>query len=401
MFTKTTRSLSARAFKKQKSYPGLSEIIHAFYASIRMGGAPPISYPSILETVGICEEAYRKLKVAEAEEGARAGAILKGFESSIPPIDATRPGVLVTGGTGILGKVVASEIRGQNLRTRVVSRRVPPPANRIPGVEYTAVDLGGTIPPEIFDGVSLVVHCAAETAGGKEAHLRNSIAATQNLLEAMARARVTRFLHISSIAVLQSSQQTGRPVDENTPLVPDSESRGPYVWGKAESERLARELGGKLGIGVRVVRPGPLVDYEAFDPPGRLGKEVGRIFVYVGSKRSRLSICDVRTAAKVIRAYAVGFDSMPAVLNLVEPKAPTRGELVSHLLKGRPDLRAVGMPFILLRVLSPPVKLLQSLLFPGRKPVDIYSIFTSETYDTTLAEDLIRRNCCPEERGAN
>jgi hypothetical protein len=31
------------------------------------------------------------------------------------------------------------------------------------------------------------------------------------------------------------------------------------------------------------------------------------------------------------------------------------------------------------------------MLFPGRKPVDIYSAFTSETYDATLAARIIRR----------
>lgn len=390
--TKTTQALSARVFRKQKSYPGLAEIIHAFYSSVRSGGEAPVSYPSILETVGICEEAHRKLKVAEAEESTKADASLKQLESRLPPIDVTRRGLLVTGGTGMLGRVVASKIRGLNLRTLVVSRRLPPTALRVPGVEYMAVDLGENIPSHLFDGISLVIHCAAETAGGKEAHARNSIRATRNLLEAMAKARVTKFLHISSIAVLQSSREIGKPVDETTPLVRDSENRGPYVWGKAESERLARELGNKLGIDIRVIRPGPLVDYEAFDPPGRLGREVGRTFVFIGSKRSRLSLCDVRTAAKVIRTYVEDFDSMPTGLNLVEPNAPTRGYLISQLLKVRPDLRAVGLPFFVLRALSPPLKLLQRILLPGRKPVDIYSVFTSEKYDTTLAAKIIHQS---------
>jgi len=388
--TKTTRALSARALKKQKSYPGLAEIIHAFYESIREGNDPPISYPSIIETVGICEMAHQKLKAAETVENAKADASLKQLESRLQPVDGAKGGVLISGGTGFLGKFVASRIREMNVLTRVVSRSVPPASLRVPGVEYAVGDLSRDISPDLFKGISLVIHCAAETAGGKEAHVRNSIGATQNFLEATAKAGVNKFLHISSIAVLQSSRETGRPVDETTPLVADSESKGPYVWGKAESEILAREVGKKPGFEIRIIRPGPLVDYEAFEPPGRLGREVGRTFVYIGSKKSRLSLCDVRTAANVIRAYVHDFESMPPVLNLVEPDAPTRGELVSHLLKGRPDLKAVGFPFFILRVLSPPLKLLQRMLLPGRKPVDIYSAFTSETYDATLAAKIIR-----------
>jgi len=390
--TKTTRALFARAIKKQKSYPGLAEIIHAFYESVRQGNDPPINYPSILETVGICEMSHQKLKVAEAVENAKADASLQQLESRLQPVDDTKGGVLISGGTGFLGKAVAYGIREMNVLTRVVSRGVPPSSLRIPGVEYAEGDLSRDVSPDLFTGISLVIHCAAETAGGKEAHVRNSIGATQNFLEATAKAGVNKFLHISSIAVLQSSRKTGRPVDETTPLVVDSENKGPYVWGKAESEILAKELGKKLGLGIRIIRPGPLVDYEAFEPPGRLGREVGRTFVYIGSKKSRLSLCDVRTAAKVIRAYVDSFETMPPELNLVEPDAPTRGELVSHLQKGRTDLKALGFPFFILRAISPPLKLLQRMLLPGRKPVDVYSAFASETYDTTLVAKILHRS---------
>lgn len=397
--TKTTRALFARVLKKQKSYPGLAEIIHAFYESVREGNDPPTSYPSIIETVGICETAHKKLKAAEADENVRTDASLKELESRLQPADGTKGGVLISGGTGVLGKVVASRIREMNVLTRVVSRSVPSASLRVPGVEYAAGDLSKDISPELFKGISLVIHCAAETAGGKEAHVRNSIGATQNFLGAAAKSGVTKFLHISSIAVLQSSRETGRPVDETTPLVVDSESKGPYVWGKAESELLAKKFGKKLGVEIRIIRPGPLVDYEAFEPPGRLGREVGRTFVYIGSKKSRLSLCDVRTAANVIRAYVKDFDSMPAELNLVEPDAPTRGFLVSRMLQIRPDLKAIGIPSYILRAASPVMILMQRLFIPGRKPVDIHSAFSSEKYDTTLAARIIEKAKVPGGEG--
>jgi predicted glycoside hydrolase/deacetylase ChbG (UPF0249 family)/nucleoside-diphosphate-sugar epimerase len=369
--TKTTRALFTRVFKKQKSYPGLAEIIGAFYESVRSDGEEPVSYTSILETVGICEDVHDKLKEAEADESKEAAAALKRRESCLSMVDLSRGGVLVTGGTGMLGKAVAIELRSRNYRTRITSRKIPSATERIPGVEYLAADLGGDITPVLFDGISMVVHCAAETAGGKEAHARNSIGATRNILTAMANAGVSKFLHISSIAVLRASRETGRPVDETTPLVQNSEDRGPYVWGKAESEHLAMELGRELGIEVRVIRPGPLVDYDAFEAPGRLGKEVGRYFVYVGSRGNRLSLCDVRTASEVIRAYVEDFDSMPEKLNLVEPDAPTRGHLVSRLLNNRPDLKAVGLPSFFLRAVNPAMKLLQRLLFCPRSLLSI------------------------------
>ena len=386
----TTKALLKRVFRKQKSYPGLLEIISKYYDSIHSDLPFAVSPSSIIATVELCEDAGKKLKTAESEENSVAEIKMNQLESELSPPDRSRGGVLVTGGTGMLGKVVASELRTRNWYTRVIARKIPPVAGRIPGVDYVAGDLSEDIHQDVFKDISIVVHCAAETAGGKDAHTKNSIDTTKHILTAMSKAGVKKFLHISSIAVLKTSRETGSPIDEKTPLVSENDDRGPYVWGKAVSERIAVEMGAKLGIDVRVVRPGPLLNYDSFEAPGRLGREVGPLFVYFGSGKSRLSICDVQTAAKVIRKYVEDFPSMPKILNLVEPVAPTRGELVSRLLAIRPDLRAFPFPFILLRAMSPGLKLLQRILRPANKPIDIYSAFSSERYNSELADGMIK-----------
>jgi len=386
----TTRALFRRVSRKQKSYPGLFEIIGNFYERLRSGQHDSADYSSIIETVAICEEIGKRLEIAEREENSLRKKEHDRLESMLSPPDRTRGGVLVTGGTGILGKAVASELRGRNRLTRVVARKIPSVAGRIPGVEYAAADLAENISPEIFRDISVVVHCAAETGGGKEAHQRNSVGATRNLIEAMNAAGVKKLVHISSIAVLKTGREIGGPINEDTPLALVNEDRGPYVWGKAESERLARELSRNLEIMIRVVRPGPLVDYNDFEPPGRLGREIGPLLIYVGSRRSKLSLCSVEMAAEVIRKYVEDFEGMPPVLNLVEPDSPTRAELVSRLLRSRPDLRALRLPSGFLWVLSPVLKVMQMLLRPNRKPVDIYAAFASENYDSRLAAKIIR-----------
>ena len=391
MFSGTTRALFRRVSRKQKSYPGLFEIIGNFYERLRSGQHDSADYSSIIETVAICEEIGKKLEIAEREENSLLEKDHDRLESMLFPPDRSRGGVLVTGGTGFLGKAVASELRKSHWLTRVVARKIPLVANRIPGVEYAAADLAENISPEIFRDISIVVHCAAETGGGKEAHKRNSVGATRNLIEAMNRTGVKKLIHISSIAVLKTSREIGIPVDENAPLVNEDDDRGPYVCGKAMSERLAKDMGTRLGIEIHVIRPGPLVDYNAFEAPGRLGREVGPLFIYFGNGKSKMSICNVQTAAKVIRKYVEDFDSMPPVLNLIEPNAPTRAELVSILLNERPDLRAFPFPFFILRVLSPGLKLLQRVLRPGQKPLDIYAAFASERYKSDLAAEIIER----------
>jgi len=389
-FSGTTRALCRRVFKKQKSYPGLFEIIGDFYKRLRSGLPDAAGYSSILETVAICEEVGKKLEIAEREENSILEKEHDRLESMLSPPDPSRGGVLITGGTGVLGRAVASELRRRGWFTRVVARKIPSIANRIPGVDYAAADLAEKVSPEILEGISIVVHCAAETAGGREAHERNSVGATRKLIEAMGMSGVKKLVHISSIAVLKTGREIGGPVAEDAPLALDNEDRGPYVWGKAESERLAKELSRSFGINVRIIRPGPLVDYDHFEPPGRLGREIGPLFVCVGSGRSQLSLCSVERAAEVIRKYVEEYEEMPPVLNLVEPDSPSRAELVSHLLRTRPDLKALRLPSGFLWALSPVLKVMQRLLRPNRKPVDLYAAFASERYDSRLAAKIIR-----------
>lgn len=387
----STRGFASRIIHKGKGYPGLAELIEAFYHSIRAGTSPPLSPSSIRETVRLCEQVGEKLRGAKAEYEARAESELAARERLLPPVEAGQGLVLVTGGSGMLGRAVVAELRKEGWPVRSLGRRVPPPSEREAGVEYVGADLGGAFDGAALSGVATVVHCAAETAGGKEAHERNSVQATKNLLRSAAKASVQRFIHISSIAVLKTSKEMGGPLNERTPVDAGNLSRGPYVWGKAESEREVVEQGAALGLKVRVIRPGPLVDFSDFQPPGRLGRELGPVYVAVGPRSGKLSLCDVGTAAKVIRSMVQDIEAAPAVVNLVEPTAPTREELLARWLKSRPDLKAIWLPSFVLSVLSPLLILLQRILLRGKTPIDIAAAFASERYDTTVAAQVVEK----------
>ena len=371
------------------SYPGLRTIVRRFYESVRDHKPSPLSPRSILDTVTICEQLGVALDRVEHDSEERARRALRDAEESQAPVREGAGRVLLTGGTGLLGRRIAEELRTAGFAVRVVARRVPPYSKRVPGVEYVAGDLSRGLDAPAFANVGFVVHAAAETAGGKEDHRRNSIEATRRLIEGAARAGARGVIHISSLAVLKTSREMGRPIDERTPIDSGSISRGPYVWGKAESEVVASRLGEELNIPVRIVRPGPLVDYSAYHPPGRLGRELGPVFVAIGPKRGALSVCDVSTAARVVRSYLQNFDAAPPVLNLVEAPAPTRAELLHRYRQDRPDLGAFWFPAWLLRSLSGPLKLLQRVALGSKQPVDVAAAFAGERYDTALAARVI------------
>lgn len=377
--------------RKHKGYAGLAELITSFHQSIANGSASPVTPFAIVETVRLCELIGNRLDTASEEYESEATLRLSVLEASLSPPDQDKGIVLITGGTGFLGRTLVREMRTNGWPVRVVARRIPSAADRVPGTEYVLGDVATPLLDSVFDGVVAIAHLAAETAGGKEAHERNTIGATQLLLQAAATQGIKKFLHTSSIAVLKSSHEVGGPLSEDSPVDAGNLGRGPYVWGKAEAEHLVTHYCAAHDIGQRQIRLGPLVDFGNFTPPGRLGREVGPLFVAMGLPGNALSVCDVNTAAIVIRYYIENFEKAPAMLNLVEAPQSTRGDLAKRLRAERPELSLVWLPFPMLWIISATVKLILRLKRPGKTPLDVYSAFASERYDSSLAETVIRQ----------
>lgn len=373
-------------FRKQKSYPGLGELLNLFYTSIRAASPPPLSRESILATVTICEQIARALADAEVRAGEAARAGLEERARALPAIDAQRGTVLMTGATGFLGRETAREFRERGWRVRAPVRRLPSPRQQLPGIDYVEADLSRGLPAGIMDGVDVVAHLAAETAGNQSAHERNTVIATRHLLDSMQAGGVRKLINISSVAVLKPGPSVLR---EDSPVDRANLSRGPYVWAKAEAEVIALERAADGGPAVRTIRLGPLVDFNNYAAPGRLGREVARLYVAMGSRGNALSVCDVGTAASVVRYYAENFDTAPPMVNLLEVPATSRGDLAQRLRRVRPDLRFFWMPFPVLWTLSKFAVGLQKMLRPKNPALDLYAAFKSERYDPAIAQTVI------------
>ncbi len=369
----TTAALTRRIVARQRSYPGLAELFEAFYASIQEGGASPVSPQSILATTRIWEQVKLALTRSTAAVSKTASASIRS------------PAVVVTGGTGLLGRALVRTLVRQGTSVRAIARREPASWERVDGVEYAVADLGEPLDPAVLANADTVIHAAAETAGAWDEHQRNSLDATEHVVRAAAAAGVKHVVHVSSLAVLRAARR-GVPIVDDSPLRAESRAAGPYVWGKLESERLARELGAELGVDVKVVRPGALVDYEDFEPPGRLGKRIGNLFVAVGSPGDRLGIVDVGFAAQVLTWITDHFDQTPPTLNVIAPEMPPKRDLLARLRKGNPDLSVVWLPRVALVPLSWGAIVLQKVLRPGRPAINVASVFAVTRYGTTGIE---------------
>jgi predicted dehydrogenase/nucleoside-diphosphate-sugar epimerase len=386
LLRQTTRRLARRLLDRQRSYPGLAQIFEAFYRRVLREDAPhPITQANILETTHVFETVARALRTHD-------GPTRRVQVSSTTPATGQ---VAVTGGTGFLGSQVVRELIGTGARVRVLARRIPSGWERVPGAEFLSADLANPLGRETLEGVSAVLHCAAATSGGWEEHQRNSLDSVEHLLRAAHEAGVRKIVHISSLAVLAEPNR-GEALDEESTLHAAPKALGAYVWGKTESERRAASLARELGLELRTVRPGPIVAFGDFDPPGRLGRRVGNVFVAVGAPRDRLAIVQLDFAARCLAWIATHFEEAPETLNLLDPRPITKRELVDLLKARNPDLRVLWLPYLVLRPLSWVGKILQRVLRRGRPPVDLRRVFETRRYDRSRIASVASRIASPK-----
>lgn len=367
----TTANLAKRLAKRERSYPGLKESFTAFYGSIRRDTGTPIDARDVLWTAEVCDHVRRHLHDASLSAG-----------NSMPD---HQPRIAVTGGAGFLGRAVLRALVERGHTPLAVVRNMPSAGRREAGARYQCSDLAAPSEVVLPEGIKLVIHCAAETVGGWVAHQRNSVDATQRLLASMSRASIRRLVHVSSIAVLDTRAR--EPVDESAPLEREGRSRGAYVWGKLESEKLVREAAARGEIEARIVRPAALMDREALDPPGKLGRAIGRLLVAVGPANGLIGTCDVRFAAHVLAHIAEHFDDTPEVLHLLEIPSLTRRDLVSRL-RGA-GWRAVWLPWPVAWFASTVLLLLQRLVRPGKPALNLAAVFRSPKYSTARIESFV------------
>jgi predicted dehydrogenase/nucleoside-diphosphate-sugar epimerase len=374
LLTGTTAAMGNRFLRSQRSYPGLAEIFGAFYDSIRANCPSPVTRANLIETVAICEQIAESLRSA--------------YPAAPPTVAQMRSApIVVTGGTGILGREAARALLAGGAHVRVVARRTPPEWEKIAGVTYVVADISQPIAPEVMAGAQAIIHCAAETAGRWEQHQRNSVNATEEVLRAAAAANVKRMIHVSSISVLAVPGH-GELLSEFTPFEANSRTGGPNAWGKIESERLAVERCKELGIELRVVRPSALIDYRHFDPPGLLGRRVGNIFVAVGMPGHQLGVVDVVFSGETLAWIVRHFDTAPLVLNLFEPELPTKRELLARLRSTNPDLTVIWLVPLVLLPLSWAAFALQKVLRPRKPALSLAKMFARLRYDTSRIRTL-------------
>lgn len=209
---------------------------------------------------------------------------------------------LVTGGAGFMGINLIRYLleRGHEVTSLDLAPFDYPEAGRVRAITGDVRD--AAVQDAAFDGVDIVVHCAAALPLADHDEITSSILdGTRTMLEAAARRGVDRFIHTSSTAVYG--------IPDHHPLVEDDRlvGVGPYGAAKVEVEGLCADYRDK-GLCVSVLRP------KSFIGPERLGvfellydfAYGGHNFPVLGSGNNLYQLLDVEDLAQAVYLCATG-----------------------------------------------------------------------------------------------
>jgi GDP-L-fucose synthase len=180
--------------------------------------------------------------------------------------------IFVAGGrTGFIGTNIAKALLDKGATVYVHSRDPQKPGNfttETPNLHELTGDLSTevSLPP----GIDYVFHCAAHTAGAHEmtnnpvAQITSNIFMNARLLEAAAKAKVKKFLFISSSAIYP---ELDIPIDESKGF--EGDPPGNYFgvgWMKRYTEKLAEFYYRQYQMEVTIIRPSNIYGpYSGFD----------------------------------------------------------------------------------------------------------------------------------------
>ncbi|HZO11768.1 MAG TPA: NAD(P)-dependent oxidoreductase [Polyangiaceae bacterium] len=232
--------------------------------------------------------------------------------------------IVVTGANGFVGRAVVDRLPGAR---RLVRGSLDSPREAAMAIE----------------GAHTIIHLAARLRGAPADVFRDTVVASNNLIEAALAMRAPpRIVLTSSLAVYGvASLRRNTIIDETTPIESAPRRRDLYAQAKLRQEKLFRDRYENLVV----VRPGVV-----FGPGGtllstRVGLQVPGLFLFLGGD-NRLPLTFVENCADAIVAVALR-GVQGETYNIIDDDLPTAREYLSRY-RERTKLRHLPVPYPLL-----------------------------------------------------
>jgi UDP-glucose 4-epimerase len=164
--------------------------------------------------------------------------------------------LLVTGGAGYIGSVVAQQLLEAGHETVILDNLSKGHKGAVPeGCRFVGADLldANKVRDALAEGFDGVLHFAAlslvaESVEQPERYYRNNVCGTLNLLEAMSESNVPRLVFSSTAAVYGEPEEV--PIPETSPTLPTN----PYGASKLAVDRMIGAVAGARGLAATSLR---------------------------------------------------------------------------------------------------------------------------------------------------
>lgn len=355
--------------------------VHEFYRALSKGVGPPIS---ALEG---------KTMVQWLEKPAREADTHK---RQLAPVSVERKpaSILVTGGTGFLGRALVTALASSGERVRLLVRRKP--LREIENQSCVEIVLGNLGDPDVVDravqGVEIVYHLGAATSGSWSDQECGTIWGTRNVVNSCLRHRVRKLVYVSSLSVLEyASLPRHARLKESAPLERFPEKRGDYAKAKLQAEKIVRQAVRDQGLNAVILRPGNVFGpgAETVSPYGIV--PFGNRWLVMGDGNVLLPLVYIDDVIEALLKAAASDKAVGQVFHLVDPRPIIQRRYLEYALKKMPETRVAYVPMAILYCAAVAMQSLAALVHRHvpLSPYRLKSIRPGVEFDCSAARETL------------
>lgn len=328
-----------------KPYQGMKILIHRFYDSIKNNTELPVSKEQALLVIKTMDEIFKQLDIKPLV-----------FNTILPQNDPYqikhKEKVLVTGGTGFLGKRLVNLLVSEGYHVRVLARKLSNIEQlKDLGVEVFFGDVADKKSLEqAVEGIDVVVHAAAGTSGSKKDSEIGTICGTVNILESCKEKKIGKLIYISSCSVYGvADYKKNQVVTEEASLERFPSRRGYYSASKQQAESLVVEAIKTGSVKAVILRPGTIwgPGGDVYTP--MMGFSMNRIFIVIGNGKFILPLIYIDNLVDAVIKSIQNTDADNEVFNVVDSENINKKQYIQKLIKKLyPEARVFYLPYFLL-----------------------------------------------------
>jgi predicted dehydrogenase/nucleoside-diphosphate-sugar epimerase len=344
LFKSTTANVINFVRGKLKPYQGMKILIHRYYDFIQGKGDIPVTRDQALLVIKTMDTIWEQVQPKPLS-----------FAPIIPPAAypvKQKEKVLVTGGAGFLGRGLIRRLIAEGYPVRVLARKLSKIEHlKAMGVEIFFGDVADLESlSTAFQGIDLVLHAAADTAGNARAGELSTIQGTRNVIDLCRQFKVKKLVYISSCSVYGvADYKEEQLVTEGSSLERFPERRGHYSLAKLRAEQIITEAMASGQLPIICLRPGTY-----FGPGGdiftpMMGFAVGRkLFAIIGKGDFTLPLVSIDNLVDAIITVMQKSESNGKIYNVVDSDSPTKKQYVESFLKKLyPAAKYIYLPYTL------------------------------------------------------